>query len=80
MAKIILVHGSGHRAASWEKTVSCLGGREDVLCPELSGILGGRRPATPISAPPLRIIARRWESPSTFAASLWAGSWPWRSC
>ena len=25
MAKIILVHGSGHRAASWEKTVSCLG-------------------------------------------------------
>ena len=42
MAKIILVHGSGHRAASWEKTVSCLGGREDVLCPELSGILGGK--------------------------------------
>lgn len=42
MAKIILVHGSGHRAASWEKTVSCLGGREDILCPELSAILGGK--------------------------------------
>ena len=47
MAKIILVHGSGHRAASWEKTVSCLGGREDVLCPELSDILGGKEAGYP---------------------------------
>lgn len=47
MAKIILVHGSGHRAASWEKTVSCLGGREDVLCPELSDILGGKEASYP---------------------------------
>ena len=47
MAKIILVHGSGHRAASWEKTVSCLGGREDILCPELSAILGGKEASYP---------------------------------
>ena len=47
MAKIILVHGSGHRAASWEKTVSCLGGRADILCPELSDILGGKEASYP---------------------------------
>lgn len=47
MAKIILVHGSGHKAASWERTVSCLDGRADILCPELSDILGGREASYP---------------------------------
>ena len=40
MEKIILIHGSGHRVASWKETVSYLDNREDILCPELSSILG----------------------------------------
>ena len=31
MAKKILVHGSGHKAASWKETVSCMDGKEDLL-------------------------------------------------
>ena len=42
MEQIILIHGSGHKAASWTETVSCLDHREDVLCPELSALLGGK--------------------------------------
>ena len=40
MEKTILIHGSGHRAASWKETVSYLDNREDILCPELSSLLG----------------------------------------
>ena len=46
MEQIILIHGSGHRAASWTETVSCLD-REDVLCPELSALLGGKEAGYP---------------------------------
>ena len=42
MEKTILVHGSGHKAASWKETISYLHHREDILCPELSAILDGR--------------------------------------
>ena len=42
MEKTILVHGSGHKAASWKETISYLHRREDILCPELSAILDGR--------------------------------------
>ena len=42
MEKTILVHGSGHKAASWKETISYLCHREDILCPELSAILDGR--------------------------------------
>ncbi len=37
--KKILIHGSGHKAASWKKTVSHMGNDGDILCPELSAIL-----------------------------------------
>lgn len=47
MEKTILLHGSGHRADSWRETVSYLGRREDVLCPELSAILNGREASFP---------------------------------
>ena len=47
MEQIILIHGSGHRAASWTETVSCLDHREDVLCPELSALLGGKEAGYP---------------------------------
>ena len=36
MEKTILVHGSGHKAASWKETISYLCHREDILCPEAS--------------------------------------------
>ncbi len=42
MAVRIFVHGSGHKAASWDKTISHLTNQEDILCPELSSILRGK--------------------------------------
>ena len=42
MEKVILIHGSGHKASSWQKTISFLDHQEDILCPELSAILNGR--------------------------------------
>ena len=47
MEKTILIHGSGHKADSWEKTISYLDHREGVLCPELSAILNGREASFP---------------------------------
>lgn len=47
MEKIILIHGSGHKAASWNETVSCLDCRGDVLCPELSSLLLGKEASYP---------------------------------
>ena len=35
MEKTILIHGSGHKADSWQKTISYLDHQEDILCPEL---------------------------------------------
>ena len=42
MEKVILIHGSGHKAASWNEAVSRLDCRGDVLCPELSSLLLGK--------------------------------------
>ena len=42
MEKTILIHGSGHKASSWQETISYLDNQEDILCPELSAILNGR--------------------------------------
>lgn len=47
MEKIILIHGSGHKAASWTETVSHLEKRESVLCPELSALLAGKEASYP---------------------------------
>lgn len=47
MEKIILIHGSGHKAASWTETVSHLENREAVLCPELSALLAGKKASYP---------------------------------
>ena len=47
MEKVILIHGSGHKASSWQKTISFLGHQEDILCPELSAILNGREASFP---------------------------------
>lgn len=47
MEKIILIHGSGHKAASWAETVSHLEKQEAVLCPELSALLAGKEASYP---------------------------------
>lgn len=47
MEKAILLHGSGHRADSWQETISYLDHQEDILCPELSAILNGREASFP---------------------------------
>ncbi len=43
MATKVFVHGSGHKAASWDQTISYMADAEDIRCPELSSILGGER-------------------------------------
>ena len=47
MENIILIHGSGHQAASWRETVSRLNHKEDVLCPELASLLAGKAASYP---------------------------------
>mgnify|MGYP005789194917 FL=1 len=37
--KKIFIHGSGHKATSWKKTIENIKNNNDVLCPELSSIL-----------------------------------------
>lgn len=39
MIKKILIHGSGHKAKSWDKTISYMENNKDILCPDLSSIL-----------------------------------------
>ena len=41
MAKI-LIHGSGHKAASWNETISHMENSDDMLCPNLVSILEGK--------------------------------------
>ena len=47
MQKTILIHGSGHKASSWQKTISFLDHPEDSLSPDLSAILNGREASFP---------------------------------
>ena len=42
MATKIFVHGSGHKATSWNQTISYMTNREDIVCPNLSSILAGK--------------------------------------
>ena len=37
--KKILIHGSGHKADSWNKVISYMNNDKDILCPNLSTIL-----------------------------------------
>ena len=38
----ILIHGSGHKADSWNKVISYMNNDKDILCPDLSTILNGK--------------------------------------
>ena len=40
--KKILIHGTGHKAASWKETISCMNYQKDILCPDLCSILKGK--------------------------------------
>ena len=40
--KKILIHGSGHKATSWNKTMEYIENNNDILCPELSSLLNGK--------------------------------------
>jgi len=42
MATKILVHGSGHKATSWNETISYMTNDEEIMCPDLSYILEGK--------------------------------------
>lgn len=42
MATKIFVHGSGHKAISWNETISYMTNSEDIVCPNLSSILKGK--------------------------------------
>lgn len=40
--KLILIHGSGHKAKSWDKMISYMENKKDILTPDLSIILNGK--------------------------------------
>ena len=40
--KKILVHGSGHRSASWNETIAHMENSSNILCPELCSLLNGK--------------------------------------
>lgn len=42
MATKILVHGSGHKATSWNTTISYMTNSENIVCPNLSSIFKGK--------------------------------------
>ena len=40
--KKILIHGLGHKAIRWNKTIEYIENNNEILCPELSSILNGK--------------------------------------
>lgn len=42
MAAKIWLHGSGHKANSWDKTISYMPSDGDIVCPNLASILKGK--------------------------------------
>ena len=40
--KKILIHGSGHKATSWNKTIEYMKNNKNIECPNLSSILNGK--------------------------------------
>lgn len=40
--KKILIHGSGHKADSWNKVIEYMNNDKDILCPNLDTILNGK--------------------------------------
>lgn len=40
--KKIFLHGTGHRAESWNETIACMKRNQDILCPDLPSLLEGK--------------------------------------
>lgn len=40
--KKILIHGSGHKADSWNKVIAYMNNAKDIICPNLATILNGK--------------------------------------
>jgi len=38
----IFIHGSGHKATSWNEAISYMKSDKEILCPDLSSILNGK--------------------------------------
>ena len=43
MATKVFVHGSGHKADSWKPTISHMTDGKDIVCPNLSSVLEGKK-------------------------------------
>ncbi len=43
--KKIFIHGTGHRAASWNETIASMKQKEPILCPDLPTLLDGKEAA-----------------------------------
>ena len=77
MRKRILIHGSGHKAASWNETISYLNHREDILCPELANLLNGREASySNLRTAFAEYCTHAGESIHLCGLSL-GGFWPW---
>lgn len=40
--KTIFIHGTGHKATSWDQTISYMKNNKEILCPDLVSILNGQ--------------------------------------
>ena len=40
--KKVLIHGSGHKADSWNKVIAYMNNAKDIICPNLATILNGK--------------------------------------
>ena len=77
MEKVILIHGSGHKAASWNETVSRLDCRGDVLCPELSSLLMGKEASYPNLCAAFGAYCAQAGGPVHLCGLSLGGIWPW---
>ena len=78
MEKTILVHGSGHKAASWKETIAYLNHPEDIFCPELSTILDGREANYSNLRTAFEMCCAQAGGPVHLCGlSLWVEFWPW---
>lgn len=39
--KKVLIHGSGHKATSWDETIAYMESEKNIICPNLSSLLNG---------------------------------------
>ena len=77
MEKTILVHGSGHKAASWKETIAYLNHPEEIFCPELSAILDGREAIYPNLRIAFEAYCAQAGGPVHLCGLSLVEFWPW---